>query len=132
MADNGGVPAAWRASTFEIDDRYGKRGNSGLGMPAAYGPMYDPGGLGGNELAGLHSDPWKAAIKYPSLAMQLMALASAVPGWGKAVSMPLAAPFAGSLAWDGYRAMQQLNGDHPAQLNQDYWTNALGRALEGK
>lgn len=98
-------------------------------MPARNGPMYDPGGWGGTDLPGLTETPWRDLSSNASASANALMMALAAPGLWKTLTLPVAAPFVGAWGADAYRNSQQINGDHPTQLNQQHWENALGRAL---
>lgn len=99
--------------------------------PPAGWPPYDPGSFGTDrQPPGLKDDPWKEFLGSTSAAMQLATLASLPPGKWKVLSLGAASPFLASLGLDAYRAAQQINGDHPLQLQQEQWKNALAQALK--
>lgn len=129
------IPRDWRPIwTGDIEDQYGRRSMSGTSMPARNGPMYDPGGWGGTDLPGLTETPWRDLSSNASASANALMMALAAPGYWKALTLPVAAPFVGAWGKDAYRNSQQINGDHPTQLNQQHWTsqveNALARLLQ--
>lgn len=91
--------------------------------------MYDPGGVGGAQLPGLSDSPWSDFSSNGSAAANLFFAGQLPPGWWKALSMPIAWPLAAGYAKDAYRNAQQLNGDHPTQINQQQWTSQVENAL---
>lgn len=129
MGDTPAVPRDWQAWADDIEDAHGRRQVSGYLMPAEHGPMYDPGGWGGSELPSLWRDPHWDTVSRLSRAFGVSSAALSAPGWAKALSVPAASPFVANDLWRSYRNIQQIKGNHPTQLNQDYWENALGRAL---
>lgn len=125
------IPRNWQAvNPFDYEDFHGQRDDSGWFMPRSSGPTYDPGGVGGvGEMPGLASDPGWDTMTRLSRAFGMGSAALSAPGWWKALTVPAVSPFVGNDLWRSYRNTQQLNGDHPTQLNQQHWENALGRAL---
>lgn len=112
---------------WQSPDMYGRSDGSKAYSPDL--PMYDAAGIGDGDGRGMSERPVSDFFGNASTAANLGFWALQAPGVWKALTIPTMGPLAALFAESAYRNAQQLNGDHPAQVNQRRWEDRINKQM---